>query len=415
MNSFVIISFSVLLSAFFSGMEIAYLSSNKLKLELDKQSNSLVSRLLQRILHSPSKYIATMLVGNNISLVVYGITMAVFLEPKIQVYTQSSFIVLLTQTLISTFIILVTAEFIPKVFFRLNANRFLRILVLPLTLFYYLLAPIVIIIIFLSKIVLKLFGLVLVEDSHVFGKLDLEEYLKFHSNESNYKNLDVEVKILQNALDFSSVKIRECMLPRTEIIAIEVSKTIEDLHNIFIDTKLSKVLIYKENIDNIIGYAHSNELFKSPKNIKSILIPISYVPESMMANDMLELFIKERKGIAVVVDEFGGTSGMITIEDIVEEILGEIEDEYDSEKDLEIEIDETTYRFSARLEIDYLNDKYHLDLPKSDEYETLGGLLISQLETIPMKFTEIKIGDYKIVIDQVTETKIEAVTINKTD
>jgi len=415
MNSFVIISFSVLLSAFFSGMEIAYLSSNKLKLELDKQSNSLVSRLLLRILHSPSKYIATMLVGNNISLVAYGITIAVVLEPKIQVYTQSSFIVLLTQTLISTFIILVTAEFIPKVFFRLNANRFLRILVLPLTLFYYLLAPVVIIIIFLSKRVLKLFGLVLVEDSHVFGKLDLEEYLKFHSNESNYKNLDVEIKILQNALDFSSVKIRECMLPRTEIIAIEVSKTIEDLLNIFIDTKLSKVLIYKENIDNIIGYAHSNELFKSPKNIKSILIPISYVPESMMANDMLELFIKERKGIAVVVDEFGGTSGMITIEDIVEEILGEIEDEYDSEKDLEIEIDETTYRFSARLEIDYLNDKYHLDLPKSEEYETLGGLLISQLETIPMKFTEIKIGDYRIVIDQVTETKIEAVTINKTD
>ena len=415
MNSFVIISFSVLLSAFFSGMEIAYLSSNKLRLELDKQSNSIVSRLLQRILHSPSKYIATMLVGNNISLVVYGITMAVVLEPTIQVYTQSSFIVLLIQTLISTSIILVTAEFIPKAFFRLNANRFLRILVYPLTLFYYLLAPIVSVIIFLSKRVLKLFGLVLVEDSHVFGKLDLEEYLKFHSSESNYKNLDVEVKILQNALDFSNVKIRECMLPRTEIVAIEVTKTIEDLLKIFIDTKLSKVLIYKENIDNIIGYAHSNELFKSPKNIKSILIPISYVPESMMANDMLELFIKERKGIAVVVDEFGGTSGMITIEDIVEEILGEIEDEYDSEKDLEIEIDETTYRFSARLEIDYLNDKYHLDLPKSDEYETLGGLLISQLETIPMKFTEIKIGDYRIVIDQVTETKIEAVTISKTD
>ena len=415
MNSFIIILFSVLLSAFFSGMEIAYLSSNKLRLELDKQSNSIVSRLLQRILHSPSKYIATMLVGNNISLVVYGITMAVVLEPTIQKYTQSSFIVLLIQTLISTSIILVTAEFIPKAFFRLNANRFLRILVFPLTLFYYLLAPIVSVIIFLSKRVLKLFGLVLVEDSHVFGKLDLEEYLKFHSSESNYKNLDVEVKILQNALDFSSVKIRECMLPRTEIVAIEVTKTIEDLLKIFIDTKLSKVLIYKENIDNIIGYAHSNELFKSPKNIKSILIPISYVPESMMANDMLELFIKERKGIAVVVDEFGGTSGMITIEDIVEEILGEIEDEYDSEKDLEIEIDETTYRFSARLEIDYLNDKYHLDLPKSDEYETLGGLLISQLETIPMKFTEIKIGDYRIVIDQVTETKIEVVTISKTD
>ena len=415
MNSWIIILASVLLSAFFSGMEIAYLSSNKLKLELDKQSNSIVARLLQRILRSPSKYIATMLVGNNISLVVYGIIMAVVLEPKIQVYTQSSFLVLLIQTLISTLIILVTAEFLPKAFFRLNPNRFLKTLVLPLTLFHYLLAPIVNITLFLSKRGLKLFGLVLVEDSPVFGKVDLEEYLKLHTNESEYKNLDVEVQILQNALDFSNVKVRECMLPRTEIVAIEVSKTIEDLLKIFIDTKLSKVLIYKENIDSIIGYAHSNEMFKSPKNIKSILIPISYVPESMMANDMLELFIKERKGIAVVVDEFGGTSGIITIEDVVEEILGEIEDEHDSEKDLEIKIDEKTYCFSARLEIDYLNEKYHFDLPKSDEYETLGGLLISQLEEIPEKNTEINIGDYTIVVDEVSETKIEAVSLSKTD
>jgi len=415
MNSWIIILASVLLSAFFSGMEIAYLSSNKLKLELDKQSNSIVASLLQRILRSPSKYIATMLVGNNISLVVYGITMAAVLEPKIQAYTQSSFLVLLTQTLISTLIILVTAEFLPKAFFRLNPNRFLKILVLPLTLFHYLLEPIVIMTLFLSKRGLKLFGLVLVEDSPVFGKVDLEEYLKLHTSESEYKNLDVEVQILQNALDFSNVKVRECMLPRTEIVGIEVSKTIEDLLKIFIDTKLSKVLIYKENIDNIIGYAHSNEMFKSPKNIKSILIPISYVPESMMANDMLELFIKERKGIVVVVDEFGGTSGMITIEDIVEEILGEIEDEHDSEKDLEIKIDEKTYRFSARLEIDYLNDKYHFDLPKSDEYETLGGLLISQLEEIPEKNTEINIEDYTIVVDEVSETKIVAVSLSKTD
>ena len=205
------------------------------------------------------------------------------------------------------------------------------------------------------------------------------------------------------------------MLPRTEIIGIEVSKNIEDLLKIFIDTKLSKVLVYKENIDNIIGYVYSNEIFKSPKNIKSILIPISYVPESMMANDMLELFIKERKGIAVVVDEFGGTSGIITIEDVVEEILGEIEDEHDSGKDLEIKIDEETYRFSARLEIDYLNEKYHFNLPKSDEYETLGGLLISKLEEIPEKNKEINIGDYTIVIDEVSETKIEAISLSKTD
>jgi CBS domain containing-hemolysin-like protein len=415
MNSWIIIFSSVLLSAFFSGMEIAYISSNKLKLELDKQSNSIVARLLQKILHSPSKYIATMLVGNNISLVVYGITMAQILEPKIEIYTQSSFLVLLIQTLISTLIILVTAEFLPKAFFRLNPNRFLKILVVPLYLFHFLLGPIVSVTLFLSKRGLKLFGLVLVEDSPVFGKVDLEEYLKLHTNEAEYKNLDVEVQILQNALDFSSVKVRECMLPRTEIVAIEVSKPIEDLLKIFIDTKLSKVLIYKDNIDKIIGYAHSNEMFKSPQNIKSILIPISYVPESMMANDMLELFIKERKGVAVVVDEFGGTSGMLTIEDVVEEILGEIEDEHDSEKDLEIKIDDLNYRFSARLEIDYLNDKYHFDLPRSEEYETLGGLLISQLEEIPEKNTEIYIGNYTIVVEEVSDTKIESVSLVKTD
>jgi CBS domain containing-hemolysin-like protein len=312
-------------------------------------------------------------------------------------------------------VILITAEFLPKAFFRLNPNRFLKILILPLSFFHYILAPLVSITLFLSRKGLRLFGLVLVEDSPIFGKVDLEEYLKLHTNESEYKNLDVEVQILQNALDFSNIKVRECMLPRTEIVAIELSKPIEDLLKIFIDTKLSKVLIYQENIDTIIGYAHSNEMFKSPKDIKSILIPIPYVPESMMANDMLELFIKERKGVAVVVDEFGGTSGMLTIEDVVEEILGEIEDEHDSEKDLEIKVDEANYRFSARLEIDYLNDKYHFDLPKSEEYETLGGLLISQLEEIPEKDTEITLENYTITIDEVSKTKIEAVSLCKTD
>lgn len=415
MNSWLIIIMSILLSAFFSGMEIAYISSNKLKLELDKQSNSIVSHLLKKILHSPSRYIATMLVGNNISLVIYGILMAEILEPKIELYSKSSFLVLLIQTLISTLIILVTAEFLPKAIFRLSPNKFLKILVFPLTFFHYLLFPIVKITLFLSKKGLKLFGMVLVEDSPVFAKVDLEEYLKLHTNEAEFKDLDVEVQILQNALDFSNVKVRECMLPRTEIVAIDISKPIEELLQIFVDTKLSKVLIFRENIDQIIGYAHSNEMFKSPKNIKSILIPIPYVPESMMANDMLELFIKERKGIAVVVDEFGGTSGMLTIEDVVEEILGEIEDEHDSEKDLEVKIDDSNYRFSARLEIDYLNDKYLFDLPKSDEYETLAGLLISNLEEIPQKNTEIRVGNYLIIIDEVSENKIDAISLSKTD
>ena len=198
------------------------------------------------------------------------------------------------------------------------------------------------------------------EDSPIYGKVDLEEYLKLYTREIELEKLDLEVQILQNALDFSNVKLRECMLPRTEIVAIELSKSIDELLKIFIDTKLSKVLIYKDNIDNIVGYVHSNEMFKSPKTIKSVLIPISYVPESMMANEMLEIFIKHKKGVAVVIDEFGGTSGMLTLEDVVEEILGEIEDEYDFENDLEVKIDEFNYRFSARLEIDYLNDKYNL-------------------------------------------------------
>lgn len=410
-----IIIISILLSAFFSGMEIAYVSSNKLKLELDKQSNSFVSSMLQKLLHSPSRFIATMLVGNNISLVIYGICMAKILEPKIEVFTQSPFLVLLIQTLVSTLLILVSAEFLPKAFFRLNPNRFLKAGVAPLAFFYYSLAPIVSITLYLSKKGLKILGMALVEDSPVFGKIDLEEYLKLHIDDIENKNLDVEVHILQNALDFSNVKVRECMLPRTEIVAVEVSKPIVELRDIFIKTKLSKVLIYQDNIDKIIGYAHSNEMFTSPKNIKSILIPIPYVPESMLAIDMLELFIKKRKGVAVVVDEFGGTSGMLTVEDVVEEILGDIEDEHDNENELEKQLNETTYKFSARLEIDYLNDKYHFDLPKSEEYETLGGLLISYLEEIPEKNTEISIGNYQFLIEEVSNNKIDEITIVKTE
>ncbi|MBF46044.1 MAG: hemolysin [Flavobacteriales bacterium] len=416
MNSLIIIFISILFSAFFSGMEIAYISSNKLKIELDKNKlNSFSAFAFQKIVCSPSNFISTMLVGNNISLVIYGISMAKLLEPKIEIYIQSSLLILLFQTLISTLVILVTAEFFPKVFFRLNPNRLLRISVIPLIFFHFLLLPIVTVVLFLSKSGLKIIGLSIVENSLVFGKIDLEEYLKLNLNENAKKNIDVEVQILQNALDFSNIKIRESMLPRTDIIAVEVSKPIDDLVNIFIETKLSKVLIYKENIDNIIGYTHSNEIFKSPKNIISILIPISYVPESMMANDMLTLFIKERKGIAVVVDEFGGTSGIITLEDVVEEIFGEIEDEHDNEKDLEIKLNDTSFRFSARLEIDYLNNKYKFNLPKSEEYETLGGLLISKLEDIPVKNTEIKIGNFVIVVDEVSETKILSVSLIKTD
>ena len=413
MTDWYIIICSVLLSAFFSGMEIAYLSSNKLKLELDKQSNSLRANLLEKIMQSPSRLIATLLVGNNISLVVYGIFMAKILEPTIETYTQSPFLVLLIQTIFSTLIILVSAEFFPKAFFRLNPNGFLKIGVLPLTFFFYILTPIVLITLYLSKRGLKIIGISLVEDSPLFGKIDLEEYLQLHIKNKEEKNLDLEVQILHNALDFSTIKVRECMLPRTDIVAIEVSKPVEELMAIFIETKLSKVLIYKENIDQIIGYTHSNEMFNFPKDIKSILIPIPFVPESMLAIDLLELFIKKRKGIAVVVDEFGGTSGMLTVEDVVEEILGEIEDEHDHENELEKQLDEKRYLFSARLEIDYLNNKYHFNLPKSEEYETLAGLLINDLEEIPEKGTQIEVGEYRIFIEKVSNHKIDEIILEK--
>ena len=408
MSSGVIILICLLLSAFFSGMEIAFVSANKLKVELDKQSGRAYSRLLEGVLQSPAKFIATMLVGNNIALVVYGVMMAKLLEPIIEQYTQSSFLVLLIQTIISTLIILVTAEFLPKAFFRINPNQFLKVFALPLFFFYYLLWPIVRITIFMSKIGLRLIGAPLEEEDAVFRKVDLEEYLKSSSKEEQE---DVEVQMLQNALDFSSVKVRECMVPRTEIVAVDLSQSIEDLSKVFVETKLSKVLVYKENIDHIIGYARSIEMFKNPTSISSILLPIPIVPESMLANELMETFTKERKAVAVVVDEFGGTSGMVAIEDVMEEIFGEIEDEHDEEQLTEEVLSDGDLRLSARLEVDYLNEKYNLDLPESEAYETLGGLLVENFESIPNEGSEITIGNYTFTAEQASETRIEIVLI----
>lgn len=408
MSSGIIIFICLLLSAFFSGMEIAFVSANKLKVELDKQSGRAYSRLLDGVLQSPAKFIATMLVGNNIALVVYGVMMAKLLEPNIEQYTQSGFVVLLSQTIISTLIILLTAEFLPKAFFRINPNQFLKFFALPLFLFYYLLWPIVRITIFMSKIGLRIIGAPLQEEDSVFRKVDLEEYLK---SSSKHGQEDVEVQMLQNALDFSGVKVRECMVPRTEIVAVELSQSIEYLAKVFVKTKLSKVLIFRENIDHIIGYAHSLEMFKNPTSIRSILLPIPIVPESMLANELMELFTKERKAVAVVVDEFGGTSGIVTIEDVMEEIFGEIEDEYDEEQLKEEVLKDGNLRLSARLEVDYLNEKYNLYLPESEAYETLGGLLVENFESIPKKGTEITIGNYTFTTEQVSKTRIEKVLL----
>jgi len=413
MSIYLIIFLSLATSAFFSGMEIAFISANKLKIELDLKSNSPLVSYLAKVLRSPSRFIATMLIGNNIALVIYGISMAEFLQPTFEIYFSSPSLILLLQTILSTIIILVTAEFLPKAIFRVQSNRFLKIFSIPLILLKGKKYPIVSFTLFVSEKCMQLFGVKLVEDNPVFKKVDIEEYLNNYSKNKDPQEIDVEVQIMQNALDFSKVKVRECMIPRTEIIAIGINKSIKDLKNIFIKTKLSKVVIFQDNIDKIIGYAHSYDLFKSPTEIKSLLLPIPIVPETMLANELLELFIEKRRAIAVVVDEFGGTSGIITIEDVMEEIFGEIEDEFDAENEYEHQIDEYSFVFSARLEVDYLNDKYEFGLPVSEEYETLAGYLLSYLEEIPSKGAVVKIENYTFIIEEVSETKIEKIRLEK--
>ena len=412
MSNWSIIILSLSFSAFFSGMEIAFVTANKLKIELDKQSTSLNSKLLNYVLATPSKYIATMLVGNNISLVIFGVVMAKVLEPFIVSITNSTLLILILQTIASTLVVLVVAEFLPKVVFRLNPNRWLNFFAFPLFVFSIFLSPLVKLILVLSNLILKWTRFKLIEDNQEFLKVDLAEYLD-SSSERNKEHNDMEVQIFQNALDFGNVKLRECMVPRTEIISIEINQSINDLLKLFIKTNLSKIIVFEENIDKIIGYVHSSEMYKSPESIKSILRPVPFVPESMHANELLEVFSKQRKGIATIVDEFGGTSGIVTVEDVVEEIFGEIEDEHDAETLLEKQVNDSTFLFSARLEVDYVNDKYHLELPLSNEYETLSGLLISYLENIPKKEEKLNIDGYEIIVKKVSDTKIEQVCVIK--
>ena len=413
-SSLLAIILSLLFSAFFSGMEIAFIASNKLHIELMKKRGELNARILSYFLEKPSRFIATMLVGNNIALVVYGIEMAQILEPHIEQHlTSNDSLVLLVQTIISTLIVLVTAEFIPKVLFSINANRFVRLFVIPAALSYFGLYFFVSLVVSLSNFLLKkVMRVELLDQKRVFGRVDLQQYLEEHANTAKEKNLlETEIQIFQNALDFSKVKARECMVPRNEIVAMEVGENINKLTKTFVETGFSKILIFKDNIDQIIGYTHSYELFKQPKNIKSILLPIALVPETMTANDILNLFIKERKSIALVIDEFGGTSGLLTIEDIIEEIFGEIQDEHDLLEHKEVQVSENQFIFSGRHEIDYLNDKYNLNLPESDDYETLSGYIVNHCESIPKLNEQIKVGPFIFEILEVEQTRVETVKL----
>ncbi len=410
----VVIVLCLLLCAFFSGMEIAFVSSNKIFLEIEKKQDNFLSNILTKLTEKPSKFIATMLVGNNISMVVYGFFMGDLVMNWIQKlpFHLLEFPSLLLQTVISTLIVLVTSEFLPKVFFQVYANNLMKFFAVPSYVFYVIFNYISTFIIWISDYILKKFFHT--EGDYVpsyFSKVELGNYINEQmSSVEDHEKMDSEIQIFQNALEFSGVKAREIMTPRTEVVAVDIYDSITELKELFIKTGYSKIVVFQNSLDDIIGYVHSFELFKKPKSIKSIMIPVEFIPETIFIKDALNVLTKKRKSIAVVLDEYGGTSGIITIEDIIEELFGEIEDEHDGdEKLVEKQLSENTYIFSARLDVEYLNQEYKLEIPENDSYETLGGFIVNTTKEIPQKGVEIRVNHFCFVIEEATNTKIEVV------
>ena len=418
-----IIIISLLFSAFFSGTEIAYLQSNRLKIEIDRKQGILSAKILSFFARNESKFITMLLLGNNIALVVYGIFMGELIIrmifPELVSILDNSIsdeipsYVLLTQTLISTIIILVTAEFLPKTIFRINPNRTLSILAFPLAIIYGILYVLTIFITFISNLILSLFGSKTVIGEVNFGTIDLDDYLRKSTRVQTDKEQDYEVQMFHNALNFNKVKARDCLIPRTEIRAVNIEQSVEELKSEFVKSGYSKIMVFRDNIDNIIGYVHSFEMFNNPESITEILRPVGIVAESMPVNKLLSQFIKQKQGITIVVDEYGGTAGLITMEDVVEEIFGEIEDEHDSEDLIEEQHEESVYTFSGRQEIEYINNEYNLDLPESDEYETLAGLIVTIHENFPSEGDVIEIDDFNFEILESSNSKIEKIKIIK--
>ncbi len=407
----------LLLCAFFSGMEIAFVSSNKIYLEIEKKQDNFLSKILAKLTEKPSKFIATMLVGNNISMVVYGFFMGDLAMHWIQKlpFHLLEFPSLIFQTVISTLIVLVTSEFLPKVFFQIYANNLMKFFAIPSYVFYVIFNYISTFIIWISDYILKKFFHT--QGDYVpsyFSKVELGNYINEQmSSVEDHQEMDSEIQIFQNALEFSGVKAREIMTPRTELVAIDVYDSINELKELFVTTGYSKIVVFQNSIDDIIGYVHSFELFKKPKSIKSIMIPVEFIPETIFIKDALNVLTKKRKSIAVVLDEYGGTSGIITVEDIIEELFGEIEDEHDGdEKLVEKQISENTYLFSARLDVEYLNQEYKLTISEDDSYGTLGGFIVNSTKEIPQKGDEIRIDQYLFVIEEATNTKIEVVKMS---
>jgi len=416
-----VILICLVLSAFFSGMEIAFVSANKIYVEIEKQQMSLNAKFLNFITQNPSRFIATMLVGNNISLVIYGIFMGdrilQLFFPEILLDGSISIRIVLIQTIISTIIILFTAEFLPKVFFQQFSNILIKILAFPTAIFYALFTPVTSMIIRLSDFILmKFFKTKGDQVQLTFSKVELGNYIEEQlESTKDIDKVDSEIQIFQNALDFSQVKVREAMVPRTEIVAIENSASLSKIKKLFTFSGLSKIPIFEQSIDNIQGYVHAFEMFKKPTELKKILLPVAFVPETMKISEVLKLLTKQRKSIAVVLDEYGVTSGIITVEDIIEELFGEIEDEHDHIALYEKQIEEGVFEFSARLEVDYINQNYDVELPENEFYETLGGLIVNFKEEIPTQGDLIDVENYQFEIKEVSSTKIERVILRYKD
>lgn len=403
---------SLIFSAIFSGIEIAFVSADKLLIELKSQQGHIVGRILNKFTQKPSQFISTTLVGNTIALVIYGIYMARLVEPFIGEYIANDVLLMLVQTIIATIIVLITAEFLPKSIFLINPNDLLKVFAIPMRIIVWLMAPVTYIIVMLSKgIIINVMRLEYSEDKPVYNLTDLNNYIKNTLHVESDAKVEVDTKIFHNALEFKTVRVRECMIPRTEIVAVDTEDSMEDLQEAFVMSGHSKILVYRDSIDDVIGYCHSLELFKKPKKIEDILSPIIIVPETMLANELMIQFITTHKSLALVVDEFGGTSGIVSMEDIIEEIFGEIQDEHDVEDWIEQQVNENTWLLSARHEIDYLNDQHNWDLPLGD-YETIGGLILSITEDLPKIGETVEMPPYTFTIQSMQDIRIETVKLS---
>ena len=407
----------MLFSAFFSGMEIAFVSSNRLRAEMDREKNRFSQRIIKTFYQHPNNFVSTMLVGNNISLVIYGILFAKLFDSTL-FEPLSDGVRVTCDTLLSTLVVLFTGEFLPKSIFKNNPNTLLTVFAVPAWICYVVLYPISRFATLLSKGLLRLVGIRMKSagEEKEFTKVDLD-YLVQDSidNANNDDEIEEEVKIFQNALDFSETKIRDCMVPRTEIDAVEDTSTIEQLKQVFIESGHSKILVFHEDIDHVIGYVHSSDMFHNPTDLAGIIREISFVPETMLASKLMAQLMQQKRSLAVVIDEFGGTSGLVSLEDIMEEITGEIEDEHDNTNHVAKKLNDHEYMLSARLEITKINEMFDLDLPESDEYMTLGGLILHEYQSFPKLNEVVKIDRYEFKIVKNTATKIELVRLNITE